>query len=294
MDRKRKTPVSTLLRAIGYSTDEELLELFRDVDNNPEHQYIKTTIQKDSAVTNREEALLEFYRGLRPGEPPNVENANSLLDNLFFNPRRYDLGRVGRYKLSRRLKIDASLDRRTLSAEDIVALLRMMVQINNGIMEPDDIDHLGNRRVRAVGELIQNQIRVGLLRMERVIKERMTTQMDPATTTPAALINIRPVVAARTRVLRRLSALTVHGPDQSAGRAHPQASPLGPGPRRTVQGPAPASTSGTFTTPHYGRICPIETPKGQTSGCWDPWPPTPAPMSTDLFRPLTGESTKRS
>ena len=265
VDRKRKTPVSTLLRAIGYSTDEELLELFRDVDNNPEHQYIKTTIQKDSAVTNPEEALLEFYRGLRPGEPPNVENANNLLDDLFFNPRRYDLGRVGRYKLSRRLKIDASLDKRTLSAEDIVALLRMMVQINNGVMEPDDIDHLGNRRVRAVGELIQNQIRVGLLRMERVIKERMTTQMDPATTTPAALINIRPVVAA-VREFFGGSQLS-----QFMDQTNPLAE-LTHKRRLSALGPGGLSRDRAgfdvrdVHHSHYGRICPIETPEGPNIG----------------------------
>ncbi|MFB3111529.1 MAG: DNA-directed RNA polymerase subunit beta, partial [Gemmatimonadales bacterium] len=196
VDRKRRTPVSTLLRAVGYATDEELLSLFEDVDTHPEHRYMATTVSKDTSVTNREEALLEFYRRLRPGEPPNVENAKNLLNNLFFNPRRYDLGRVGRYKLDRRFKREAPAESRTLAPEDIVALLRMMIQINNGVVGPDDIDHLGNRRVRAVGELIQNQVRVGMLRMERVIKERMTTQMDPATTTPAALINIRPVVAA--------------------------------------------------------------------------------------------------
>ena len=143
-------------------------------------------------LANQDEALLEFYRRLRPGEPPSVENAKALLENLFFNPRRYDLGRVGRYKLNRRLGIkdDPETSPRILSSEDVVGLLKNMILINRAEREPDDIDHLGNRRVRAVGELIQNHIRVGLMRMERVIKERMTTQMDPATTTPAALINI--------------------------------------------------------------------------------------------------------
>ena len=265
VDRKRKTPVTTLLRAMGYSTDQQLLELFEDVDNNPDHHYIQTTIQKDAAVTDRDEALLEFYRRLRPGEPPNVENATNLLDNLFYNPRRYDLGRVGRYKLSRRLKRDAPLDSRTLTADDIIALLRMMIQVNNGIVEPDDIDHLGNRRVRAVGELIQNQIRVGLLRMERVIKERMTTQMDPAATTPAALINIRPVVAA-VREFFGGSQLS-----QFMDQTNPLAelthkrrlSALGPGGLNRER--AGFDVRDVHHS-HYGRICPIETPEGPNIG----------------------------
>ena len=132
VDRKRKIPISTLLRAMGFATDEELLALFDEVESGSETQYLKSTIDKDAGVTDQKEALMEFYRRLRPGEPPNESNAKSLLDNLFFNPRRYDLGKVGRYKLNRRLKRDAPLDMRTLSPEDIVALLRVMVQINNG------------------------------------------------------------------------------------------------------------------------------------------------------------------
>jgi len=196
VDRKRKAPITTLLRALEYERDEEIVDLFEGVDTDPDHRYIEATLARDSAVTNTEEALLEFYRRLRPGEPPSVENAKNLLQNLFFNSRKYDLGRVGRYKLNRRLSVDAPLTHRTLTKEDLVALMRTMVKINNDLDRVDDIDHLGNRRVRAVGELIQNQLRVGLLRMERVIKERMTTQAGPAATTPAALINIRPVVAA--------------------------------------------------------------------------------------------------
>ena len=202
VDRKRKTPVTTLLRALGYETNEEILELFEDVDTNLDHQFMKTTIDKDAAVTNTEEALIEFYRRLRPGEPPNAENARGLINTLFFDSRRYDLGKVGRYKLDSVLKGPENADRdgepddRILDKEDIINLLRRLIQINNEERRANDIDHLGNRRVRAVGELIQNQVRVGLLRMERVIKERMTIQADPASTTPAALINVRPVVAA--------------------------------------------------------------------------------------------------
>ena len=265
VDRKRRTPVSTLLRAVGYATDDELLAPFKDVDQNPEHRYMTTTVEKDASVTNREEALLEFYRRLRPGEPPNVENAKTLLDNLFFNPRRYDLGRVGRYKLDRSFKRESASGARTLAPEDITALLRIMIQINNGVVGPDDIDHLGNRRVRAVGELIQNQVRVGLLRMERVIKERMTTQMDPATTTPAALINIRPVVAA-VREFFGGSQLS-----QFMDQTNPLAE-LTHKRRLSALGPGGLSRERAgfdvrdVHHSHYGRICPIETPEGPNIG----------------------------
>ncbi|MDA0769205.1 MAG: DNA-directed RNA polymerase subunit beta [SAR202 cluster bacterium Casp-Chloro-G4] len=265
VDRKRKTPVSTLLRSIGFATDEELLGLFADVDTNPDHQYMKTTIEKDSAVTNEEDALLEFYRRLRPGEPPSVDNAKNLLDNLFFNERRYDLGRVGRYKLNRRLDRDTPATTRILEAEDLVTLMKVMIQINNGDAHADDIDHLANRRVRAVGELIQNQVRVGLLRMERVIKERMTTQMDPATTTPAALINIRPVVAA-VREFFGGSQLS-----QFMDQTNPLAE-LTHKRRLSALGPGGLSRERAgfdvrdVHHSHYGRICPIETPEGPNIG----------------------------
>ncbi len=265
VDRKRKTPVSTLLRAMGYATNEKLSALFEDVDTNPDHQYIKTTIDKDSGVTNQAEALLEFYRRLRPGEPPNQENAKALISNLFFNERRYDLGRVGRYKLNRRLKRDVEASTTILQPEDIISLLRMMIQINNDIVEPDDIDHLGNRRVRAVGELIQNQIRVGLLRMERVIKERMLSQLDPATTTPAALINIRPVVAS-VREFFGGSQLS-----QFMDQTNPLAE-LTHKRRLSALGPGGLSRERAgfdvrdVHHSHYGRICPIETPEGPNIG----------------------------
>ena len=265
VDRKRKTPVSTLLRAMGYASDEELLAQFEDVEDGTDSQYLKSTIEKDAGVTDQKEALLEFCRRLRPGEPPNEANAKSLLDNLFFNPRRYDLGKVGRYKLNRRLKRDAPLDMRTLSPDDIVALLKVMVQINNRVADADDIDHLGNRRVRAVGELIQNQIRVGLLRMERVIKERMSTQMDPATTTPAALINIRPVVAA-VREFFGGSQLS-----QFMDQTNPLAE-LTHKRRLSALGPGGLSRERAgfdvrdVHHSHYGRICPIETPEGPNIG----------------------------
>ena len=265
VDRKRKSPVSMLLRALGYTTDQEIMEVFEDIDVDPDHQYLRTTIEKDTQVDSQEEALLEFYRRLRPGEPPSVDNAKNLLDNLFFNPRRYDLGRVGRYKLNRSLGLEIGPDDRTLSREDIISLLRTMILINRGERQADDIDHLGNRRVRAVGELIQNQVRVGLMRMERVIKERMTTQMDPSTATPAALINIRPVVAA-VREFFGGSQLS-----QFMDQTNPLAE-LTHKRRLSALGPGGLSRERAgfdvrdVHHSHYGRICPIETPEGPNIG----------------------------
>ena len=271
VDRKRKTPVTTLLRALGYETDQEIFELFEDVDTNSDHQFIKTTIEKDSSVKDTEEALIEFYRRLRPGEPPNAENAITLINTLFFDSRRYDLGKVGRYKLDSNLKgpenasRDGNDDVRILAKEDIINLLRRLIEINNEKRRANDIDHLGNRRVRAVGELIQNQVRVGLLRMERVIKERMTIQPDPASTTPAALINVRPVVAA-VREFFGGSQLS-----QFMDQANPLAE-LTHKRRLSALGPGGLSRERAgfdvrdVHHSHYGRICPIETPEGPNIG----------------------------
>ena len=195
VDRKRKIPVTTLLRALGFGEDDALYDLMKDVDKDPEHHYTRATIEKEPGVRNEDEALLDLYRKLRPGEPPSLDNARALLNTLFFNFRRYDLGKVGRYKLNGRLKLKTDQSQRVLTEGDLVAIVRQMIRINNGEDQGDDIDHLGNRRVRAVGELTVNQLRVGLLRMERVVKERMTL-IDPEQATPGALINIRPIVAA--------------------------------------------------------------------------------------------------
>ena len=263
VDRKRKAPISTLLRALGFKTDDEILGLVADVDDDPVHNYMQATLAKDTAATTEEEALIEFYRRLRPGEPPSVDNARELIQTLFFNDRKYDLGRVGRYKLNRRLGVDEKT--RTLTRNDFVEMIRRMITINNGRALNDDIDHLGNRRVRAVGELIQNQLRVGLLRMERVVKERMTTQMDPTTTTPAALINIRPVVAA-VREFFGGSQLS-----QFMDQTNPLAE-LTHKRRLSALGPGGLSRERAgfdvrdVHASHYGRICPIETPEGPNIG----------------------------
>ncbi|MFN2115411.1 MAG: DNA-directed RNA polymerase subunit beta, partial [Anaerolineae bacterium] len=274
VDRKRKFPVTTLLRAVGYSSDEELLEQFADVDIDPDHPFISSTLEKDP-THDEEEALLDIYKKLRPGDPPTVENARTFLTGLLFNERRYDLGRVGRYKLDRKLHLDQPQgggskrtleDPRplTLTREDLRAVVAHMLMINNNVAHEDDIDHLGNRRVKTVGELIQNQLRVGLLRMERVVRERMSTR-DPDQITPLGLVNIRPVVAA-TREFFGGSQLS-----QFMDQTNPLAelthkrrlSALGPGGLRRER--AGFDVRDVHHS-HYGRICPIETPEGPNIG----------------------------
>ncbi len=263
VDRKRKIPVTTLLRAIGFSGDEALVELYREVDTDPEHQFVPATIEKDVARST-EEALLEFYRRLRPGDPPNPENARNLLNSLFFNFRRYDLGRVGRYKLNRRLGLDIAMTERVLTPQDLTEIVKKMIQINNGQGRPDDIDHLGNRRVRAVGELIQNQFRVGLLRMERVVKERMTIQ-EAEQATPAGLINIRPVVAAMREFFggSQLSQFMDQTNPLAELTHKRRLSALGPG---GLSRDRAGFEVRDVHHSHYGRICPIETPEGPNIG----------------------------
>jgi DNA-directed RNA polymerase subunit beta len=275
VDRKRKLPITVLLRAAGViddgpgseliraGTDEELLNLFAVVDTTPEHPYLVRTIERD-ATKDARAALEEFYKKMRPGDPPTYENARSYLQTLLFNPRRYDLGKVGRYKLNRRLGLDIPQETRTLTKLDLVKIVERMILVNNGVEEPDDIDHLGNRRIKTVGELIQNQLRVGLLRMERMVRDRMSTR-GPEQLAPMTLINIRPVVA----VLREFfggSQLS-----QFMDQTNPLAelthkrrlSALGPGGLRRER--AGFDVRDVHHS-HYGRICPIETPEGPNIG----------------------------
>ncbi len=263
VDRKRKLPVTILLRAVGYGTDEDLFDLFHDVDIMADHPYITATLERDPTKTV-DEALLEFYKKLRPGDPPTLDNARNFLESLLFSPRRYDLGKVGRYKLNRRLGLEVPLDRRTLTKEDLVQVVSHMILVNNGVDDPDDIDHLGNRRVKTVGELIQNQLRVGLLRMERVVRERMSIR-DPEQVTPMSLINIRPVVAA-TREFFGGSQLSqfMDQTNPLAELTHKRTlSALGPGGLRRER--AGFDVRDVHHS-HYGRICPIETPEGPNIG----------------------------
>ena len=276
IDRKRKLPVTTLLRAIAslareqwfgenleLSSDQGILDAFRNVDTDNNVHFVQATLEKDP-VKREDEALLELYKKMRPGDPATIDNARSLVKNMFFNARRYDLGSVGRYKLNRKLDLSIPQSQRTLTLDDLVNIVRRLVQLNNGIGRKDDIDHLGNRRVRCVGELIQTQFRVGLLRMERVVKERMSIQ-EPGQATPNALINIRPVVAAMKEFFggSQLSQFM----DQTNALAE-----IGHKRRLSALGPGGLSRErASFDVrdvhrSHYGRICPIETPEGPNIG----------------------------
>ncbi len=264
VDKKRKTPITTMLKAMEFGTNADIVKEFSKIDTNDEHQFIKSTMDKDS-TQDYSEALLDFYRKIRPGEPPNIDNAKSLLENLFFNPRRYDLGKVGRFKLNNRTGRDVDNDKGVLELGDLVEIIKLMIQINNGEVLADDIDHLGNRRVRAVGELIQNQIRLGLMRMERVVKERMTTQLDPDQTIPATLINIRPVVASIREFFggSQLSQFMDQTNPLSELTHKRRLSALGPG---GLSRERAGFDVRDVHHSHYGRICPIETPEGPNIG----------------------------
>ncbi len=272
VDRKRKIPVTMLLKAVGVGdgTDEGLLNIFAGVDNNAEHEYIRTTLERETPkLTTIDEALLEFYKKLRPGDPPTLDNAKNYLTQLLFTQRRYDLGKVGRHKLNRRLygtdvPVDQMPHDRTMRSDDLVKVVEHMILVNNGIFGGDDIDHLGNRRVKTVGELIQNHLRIGLLRLERVVRERMSVR-DPEQMSPINLINIRPVVAAMREFFggSQLSQFM----DQTnplAELTHKRTlSALGPGGLRRER--AGFDVRDVHHS-HYGRICPIETPEGPNIG----------------------------
>jgi DNA-directed RNA polymerase subunit beta len=264
VDRKRKQNVTVLLKALGYGGDDDILKLFDGAES------IALTLEKD-AIQTEEDALMDIYRKLRPGEPPTVESARTLLDNLFFNPKRYDLARVGRYKVNKKLGFKS--DEKTiqeygsvLRKDDILATIRYLVELHAGNpdYETDDIDHFGNRRIRPVGELIQNQIRVGLSRMERVVRERMTTQ-DVEAITPQTLINIRPVVASIKEFFG--SSQLSQFMDQTnplTGLTHKRRlSALGPG---GLSRERAGFEVRDVHSSHYGRMCPIETPEGPNIG----------------------------
>ena len=271
VDRKRKLPATSLLRAVGYETNDEIAGLFSRMPSNPEHPYIANTLEKDTTAT-RSEALVEVYKRLRPGDPPTGDNARSLVENLFFNARRYDLGRVGRYKFTQRLKETASLmnlelpgdETRTLTREDLAAIVGHLIIANEGGAHHDVTDHLGNRRVRANGELIQNAFRVGLLRMERVIKERMTIQEDDKAT-PSALVNVRPVVASMKEFFggSQLSQFMDQTNPLAELTSKRRLSALGPG---GLSRERAGFDVRDVHHSHYGRICPIETPEGPNIG----------------------------
>src|SRR5690606_3011832 len=267
IDRKRRQPVTVLLKALGW-TNEQIRERFGFSET------VLATLEKDHTA-GQDEALLDIYRKLRPGEPPTRESAQTLLENLFFKDKRYDLAKVGRYKANKKLGLDIDLSVGILTEEDIATTIEYLVRLHAGEttmrvgdkeipVEVDDIDHFGNRRIRTVGELIQNQVRVGLSRMERVVRERMTTQ-DVEAITPQTLINIRPVVAAIKEFFgtSQLSQfMDQHNP--LAGLTHKRRlNALGPGGLSRER----AGMEVRDVHPsHYGRMCPIETPEGPNIG----------------------------
>jgi DNA-directed RNA polymerase subunit beta len=263
VDRKRKIPVTVLLRAVGFGSDDELRQLFEDVDTSPQHQFLQATLDRDPTHTI-EEGLVEMYKKLRPGDPPTLENARSLINSLFFNDRRYSLNRVGRYKLNKRLGSRDEHGPQILTREDLARIVHEMIRSNNGPGKRDDIDHLGNRRVRAVGELLQNQFRIGLLRMERVVKERMTIQ-DVESAKPNALINIRPAVAAMKEFFggSQLSQFMDQTNPLTELTHKRRLSALGPG---GLSRERAGFDVRDVHHSHYGRICPIETPEGPNIG----------------------------
>ncbi len=270
VDRKRKIAATTLLRAVGYEQNDEIAALFTAVDIDIEHPFIASTLDKDLTHTQAE-ALIEVYKKLRPGDPPTGDNARQLVESLFFNFRRYDLGRVGRYKFNKkldavagRLGVELPREGRTITREDIAAIVGHLIECNRGLHPKDDIDHLGNRRIRANGELIQNAFRIGLLRMERVVRERMTIQeLDKAT--PNALINIRPVVAAMKEFFggSQLSQFMDQTNPLAELTSKRRLSALGPG---GLSRERAGFDVRDVHHSHYGRICPIETPEGPNIG----------------------------
>jgi len=266
IDRKRKLSVTVFLKALGWTSD-QIREQYGEFES------MMATLEKDNVET-QDDALLDIYRKLRPGEPPTKEASQALIENLYFNPKRYDLAKVGRFKVNKKLGLELPLAKGLLNIEDIVATLRYLVALHKGDalmeygkevrVEVDDIDHFGNRRLRTVGELIQNQVRTGLSRMERVVRERMTTQ-DVEAITPQTLINIRPVVASIKEFFgtSQLSQFM----DQTnplSGMTHKRRlSALGPGGLSRER----AGFEVRDVHPsHYGRMCPIETPEGPNIG----------------------------
>jgi DNA-directed RNA polymerase subunit beta len=269
IDRKRKVAVTSLLRAFGIASNEEILKIFTDIDTHPSIRYIENTLAKDAA-SNEDEGLKEVYKRIRPGDLATADNARSLIHAMFFNNDRYDLGAVGRYKFNLRFGLPyeeeevAKEENRILTKEDLVAIIREIIRLNISQEEADDVDHLGNRRVRAVGELLQSRFRVGMARMERIVRDRMsTTEIDSLT--PGKLINARPVIGAVREFF--MSSQLSQFMDQTNPLAELEhkrrLSAMGPG--GLTRERAGFEVRDVHPT-HYGRICPIATPEGPNIG----------------------------
>lgn len=265
IDRKRKVPATSLMKAFGIGLDKELKAIFKDVDTHPDKKYIQSTLEKDIAK-NEEDGLIEVYKRIRPGDLATADNARSLIEAMFFNFERYDLGKVGRFKMNQRLGIKTPINKKTrvFRREDLVLIMKEIIRLNVAGGLPDDIDHLGNRRLRAVGELVQNKLRIGLTRMVRIARDRMST-IDPETLTPAQLINARPIIAA-VREFFMSSQLS-----QFMDQTNPL-SELEHKRRVSAMGPGGLSRERAgfdvrdVHRSHYGRICPIATSEGPNIG----------------------------
>ena len=269
IDRKRKVAATSLLRAFGYSTNDDITALFADADIHPLNHYIESTLAKDVA-SNEDEGTIEVYKRIRPGDLATADNAKSLIHSMFFKFERYDLGPVGRYKFNQRFGLPAAPEEvskeitRILSKEDLVMILKEIIRLNNTQEEPDDVDHLGNRRVRAVGELVQTRFRIGLARMERIVKDRMSTQ-DITILSPAKLINARPVIGAVREFFMssQLSQFMDQTNPLSELEHKRRLSAMGPGGLSRER--AGFDVRDVHRT-HYGRICPIASPEGPNIG----------------------------
>ena len=266
IDRKRKIPATSILRAFGVSKDEDIKKLFADIDTDPNMQYLVSTIVADAA-SNEEEGLIEMYKRIRPGDPATVDNARQMINNMFFNFSRYDLSRVGRYRMNQRFQKDYPLDEknRALKLDDVIMVMREIIRLNNDPMaQPDNIDHLGNRRVKTLGELLQDKLRLSFTRMERIIKDRMST-LDVNAIIPAQLINSRPFVASVKEFFSsgQLSQFMDQVNPLAELEHKRRLSALGPGGLTRER----ASFEVRDVHPsHYGRICPIQTPEGPNIG----------------------------
>lgn len=267
IDRHRKIPATVLLRAIGYATSDDIVKLFEDVDVDKNRLFIHSTLAKDP-TGSREEALIEIYQRMRPGEPAVLDNAAELLEQMFFDPRRYDLGAVGRYKLNRRLghaEIDPETNR-VLSPEDIVSTIKYLIKLQNGLGKVDDIDHLSNRRVRCVGELVATSaFRVGLLRLERSIREKMSLTKTDETITPSTLVNARPIIATISEFFRRNRLSTILDQTNPLSEIDNlrRLSVMGTG---GVTRERASFSMRDINTSQYSRICPVRSPEGPNIG----------------------------
>lgn len=266
VDRKRRIPITTFLKALGVGDDSEIKAKFSDVDDDEELKFIESTLEKDPAQ-NYDEGLVETYKRIRPGDLANAESAKMFIESMFFNLKRYDLGRVGRYKINQRLNIQVPnvAENRTLRIEDLIEIIREVIRLNNTPNAmPDDTDSLKNRRIRTVGESIQGRVRVGLLRVERIVKDRMSI-CDPVEVTPTALINARPIIAAMQEFFASSQLSQFMNQTNPLSELEHKRTLTATGPGGLSRERAGFEVRDVHTT-HYGRICPIESPEGPNIG----------------------------